>query len=107
MEFWHELPRPALHGTHIVKIVYDGHIFRWANPGGIRRYFWELISHLPPDWNPIVLGSEAGCPFPRHPGLEITARTSIRPRRVTQALQMAWWRQRTLPSARLFHPTYY
>lgn len=90
-----------------MNVFYDGHIFRWANPGGIRRYFWELITHLPPDWIPVVLGSDSSCPLPSHPGLRGRPRTALRPGRLTQAAQLAWWRRCELPRAQVFHPTYY
>lgn len=90
-----------------MNIAYDGHIFRWSNPGGIRRYFTELISHLPSDWCPVVLGSETGCPLPSHPQLRALARSTLRPRRWSHPLQTAWWRRHELSRAQIFHPTYY
>lgn len=86
-----------------VKIVYDGQMLRWG-AGGIARYFSEIISRLPQDSTPTVLGlDQSSHASLRHPNLRIVGRRSLRPR----ALRMLWWQKKYLGPAGVFHPTYY
>jgi glycosyltransferase involved in cell wall biosynthesis len=88
-------------------IAYDGHIFRWQRFGGISRYFSELITRLPSDLTPLVIGADATSALPLTPKLRLSHRGIIRPRRISQCLKRAWWTHVTLRSASIFHPTYY
>jgi glycosyltransferase involved in cell wall biosynthesis len=88
-----------------MKILYDGHMFRWQTYGGISRYFSELVSRLPADWEPVFLGVDRN--LPRHPQLQSSPVSSIRPRRFTQPLKVSYWRLRHFRNAQIFHPTYY
>jgi glycosyltransferase involved in cell wall biosynthesis len=91
-----------------MRILYDGHIFRWQKVGGVCRYFQEIISRLPPDWFPTLLGLESlNGHLPAHPGLEALRLSSIRPRRLSQPLKRFWWRQNQIRHTNLLHPTYY
>jgi glycosyltransferase involved in cell wall biosynthesis len=91
-----------------MRIVYDGHIFRWQKAGGISRYFNEIISRLPVDWQPLMLGTEArNGNFPVHPRLEVSPLCSFRPRRFSQPFKKTWWKLRYIQNARVFHPTFY
>lgn len=91
-----------------MRIVYDGHIFRWQKTGGISRYFFEIISRLPSEWRPTVLGIEArNGNLPSHSQLEISTLSSIKPRRFTQSVKKTWWKSRYVQQAHVFHPTFY
>src|SRR5262245_47738288 len=91
-----------------MRIVYDGHIFRWQKTGGISRYFLEILSRLPAEWRPTVLGIEArNGNLPSHPQVEISTLSSIKPRRFTQPVKKRWWKSRYVKQADVFHPTFY
>jgi glycosyltransferase involved in cell wall biosynthesis len=90
-----------------MRVVYDGHIFRWQQFGGISRYFREIVSHLPDDWIPIILGEDEYNLLPRHPRLVASNICSIRPRQLSQPVKRSWWSIRHLNRAKIFHPTYY
>jgi len=91
-----------------MRILYDAHIFRWQRAGGISRYFAELISRLPDEWSPTLFGLDGiSDNLPRHPRLDTSTLSSIRPRRYTQPLKLAYWKRCLLGSASLAHPTYY
>jgi glycosyltransferase involved in cell wall biosynthesis len=87
-------------------IVYDGHIFRWQSVGGVSRYFREIVSRLPNDWSPTIIG-EAGDNLPSHPNLVASKMSSVRPRRFSQPIKKRWWAKRYVSRADVFHPTYY
>lgn len=94
--------------TRSLKVVYDGHMFRWPSIGGITRYFTEVISRLPEDWTPAIVGAvRHPWQFPKHPRLEVSPLSSLRPRRFSQPLKKEWWKRRFLDKADVFHPTYY
>jgi glycosyltransferase involved in cell wall biosynthesis len=91
-----------------MQIVYDGHIFRWQKIGGVSRYFSEVISRLPSDCTPTIVGACTGAEnFPTHPKLRVSPLCSIRPRRFSQPLKTSFWRSNYLDSKAIFHPTYY
>jgi glycosyltransferase involved in cell wall biosynthesis len=90
-----------------MRVVYDGHIFRWQKAGGIRRYFTEIITHLPPDWTPIILGSNGDARLPSHGRLKVSMVSSTKPRRFTQPIKTAWWKLVYARDAAVLHPTYY
>jgi len=93
----------------VVNILYDGHVFRWQKgTGGVSRYFHAIISRLPRDWVPTLLGVDAGAGhLPAHPQLATSPLSAFRPRRLSQPLKRAYWKLRLLRSANLVHPTYY
>ncbi|HVM49403.1 MAG TPA: glycosyltransferase family 1 protein [Candidatus Acidoferrum sp.] len=91
-----------------MRILYDGHIFRWQRVGGVSRYFHEIISRLPADWCPTLLGLEAlNGHLPAHSRLKTSLLSSVRPRRFTQPVKRFWWKQSQIKQANLLHPTYY
>jgi glycosyltransferase involved in cell wall biosynthesis len=91
-----------------MKIAYDGHVFRWQKTGGVSRYFREIVSRIPEEWIPVLIGvEETHEGFPIHPRLRISRLSSVRPRRFTQPLKREYWTRQLLRSATLVHPTYY
>lgn len=90
-----------------MNVVYDGHVFRWQRVGGVSRYFREIISRLPAEWSPTILGAGNNNDLPNHPRGSFSPITSIRPRRFTQPIRRILWRRRHLERAAIFHPTYY
>jgi glycosyltransferase involved in cell wall biosynthesis len=91
-----------------MNIVYDGHIFRWQKTGGVSRYFREIISRLPSDWEPTVLGvQERNGNLPFHPRLKVSTLASVRPRRFSQPLKKEWWKAGCVRNANVLHPTFY
>jgi len=74
-----------------MRILYDGRVLRWQTVGGISRYFREIISHLPSDWSPMMLGVEkSNHDLVRHPQLKVSTLSTIRPRRFSQPVKTAW-----------------
>lgn len=91
-----------------MRLVYDGFIYRVQQAGGINRYFAEIISRLPENYEPIILGAESlGCNAPRHRNLRIVRPSALRPRRFSEIPKRLWWQMKYLKSADVFHPTYY
>ncbi len=90
-----------------MKIVFDGHIFRWQQIGGVSRYFREIIQRLPADWEPSVLGEARSERLPAHPRLHASPLSPVRPRSLTQPLCRRWWKWRHLRPAQVVHPTYF
>ena len=91
-----------------MNIVFDAHIFRWSKTGGVRRYFEEVISHLPHDWSPVLMGLDRNFDrLPVHPKLAVSRLTPLPPRRITQRLKRDWWQRRLLGPTSLLHPTFY
>lgn len=90
-----------------MNIVFDGHIFRWQQIGGVSRYFREIIQRLPTEWTPTILGEAAADRLPTHPRLRASALSPIRPRSLTQPIRRRWWDLRYLKSAQVIHPTYF
>jgi glycosyltransferase involved in cell wall biosynthesis len=91
-----------------MRILYDGQIFQMQKAGGINRYFAEIISGLPVDYQPLVTGVEDfGTNAPSHPNLERPRFKHFRPGRISNRVRERWWKPRLLGSLDLFHPTYY
>lgn len=91
-----------------MRILYDGRIFQMQRAGGINRYFAEIISGLPADYQPIITGVEDfGKNVPGHPNLEQPHFKSFRPGRISAWVRERWWKPRLLGRLELFHPTYY
>lgn len=91
-----------------MKIHYDGRVFQFQKAGGISRYFAEVISALPQDWEPVITGVEGfGENIPKHPHLKTETLPDFRPRRFRRHFQEQWWKPRLMRSVQLAHPTYY
>jgi len=90
-----------------MKIIYDGHVFRWQTVGGVSRYFREVISRLPLIWQPTILGEEHPSKTPNHPHIAASGLCSLRPRRLSQPAKTFWWKAAHISRAAVFHPTYY
>jgi glycosyltransferase involved in cell wall biosynthesis len=91
-----------------MRILYDGRVFQFQKAGGINRYFAEIISRLPADFQLLVTGvSDFGRNAPAHPRLELPQFRAFRPRRISRRVQEFWWKPRLLGGIDLFHPTYY
>jgi glycosyltransferase involved in cell wall biosynthesis len=91
-----------------MKVVYEGRIFRMQRAGGINRYFAEIITRLPKEWEPIIFGaSELGTNAPQRENLKICDGPYFRPRRISTKLRQLRWRFNFLRTASLLHPTYY
>jgi glycosyltransferase involved in cell wall biosynthesis len=91
-----------------MRLLYDGRVFQFQKAGGINRYFAEIISGLPVDWEPVVAGvSDFGSNVPSHPRLSMPVEPSFRPSRISRRVREQWWRPRLIESVELLHPTYY
>lgn len=91
-----------------MRILYDGRVFQFQKAGGINRYFAEIISGLPPDYQPLVTGvADFGKNAPSHPRLQQPRFRNFRPRRISARVREYWWKPRLLRGVDLFHPTYY
>lgn len=90
-----------------MKIVFDGQIYGIQRAGGINRYFAEIITHLPPEWSPSVIGvADFGANAPAHKNLRVCQGPSFRPRRVSKMIRQLRWKN-ALSGIDLLHPTYY
>lgn len=91
-----------------MRILFDGRVFQFQKAGGIGRYFAEVISGLPSDWEPIVAGvDDFGRSRPTHPRLSQISLPDFRPRRFRKRYQDRWWKPRLMQSVQVTHPTYY
>jgi glycosyltransferase involved in cell wall biosynthesis len=92
-----------------MKILYDGTVYCGQIPGGINRYFTNLISRLPKTDQPtLVTIHEMALRLPSQPNIEIISYRRFRPGRVSFALESAYFNFR-LSNTKfdLAHPTYY
>lgn len=94
-----------------MRILYDGQIYAKQNAGGINRYFANLISRLPEDFNPAFTTCQPqNVNYPDHPNLKtfFYNRFGFRPGRVSYWLEQYYFRTVTaLNSFDVVHPTYY
>lgn len=91
-----------------MNIAYDGHIFAVQVAGGINRYFAEIISRLPGDWNPLLFATpRLGANRPSHPNLRVLDGPTFEPQRISQAVRHFRWRTQVLRRASIIHPTCY
>ncbi|HTB85360.1 MAG TPA: glycosyltransferase family 1 protein [Candidatus Sulfotelmatobacter sp.] len=91
-----------------MKILFDSRIFQLQQAGGINRYFAEVISGLPPEWQPLVTGTDGfGENIPKHPRLCVKNPLKFRPARFERHYLQYWWKPRATRGIRLAHPTYY
>ncbi len=95
----------------MTKIFYDGEIYIRQRVGGINRYFDNIISKLPIDYEPIlttIKGYEET--LPRHPNLTLHSynRFGIKPGRLSFAIEPYYFRLLEKNSDfQIFHPTYH
>lgn len=94
-----------------MRILYDGVVFSTQRYGGVSRYFQNLISNLPLDFQPSITLCNSVCPIESfHPNLKLYTynRFSLRPGRLSY-----WWEKhyfRNIESRgkyKLIHPTDY
>ena len=51
-----------------MRILYDGRVFQMQKAGGVSRVFAEVISGLPADYHPVIIGvGDFGKNVPSHP----------------------------------------
>lgn len=92
-----------------MRILYDGAIYQWQSAGGINRYFANLISRLPNDFEPVLTTCRRqGFTYPTHPRLRVLGFKRFRPQSVSLKLERAYLgRVAALRNFNLVHPTYY
>ena len=94
-----------------MRILYDGEIYGVQKVGGISRYFDNIISRLPKDYQPILTSVRSRNDYhPSHPNLKLFnyKRLGFRPNRVCDWLEPYYFRLvETINSYQIFHPTYY
>jgi glycosyltransferase involved in cell wall biosynthesis len=94
-----------------MRILYDGEIYGIQKVGGINRYFDNIISRLPPDFEPILTSARSrNEPHPHHPNLKIFnyKRFGFKPGRVSYWLEKYYFRAvESINQPQIFHPTYY
>ena len=97
-----------------MRILYDGQIYATQAAGGINRYFANLISRLPEDFNPALTTLTTCQPrnvnYPTHPNLKtyFYKRFGFRPGAVSYWLEKHYFRAvASFNSFDLVHPTYY
>lgn len=92
-----------------MQILYDGAIYGYQKVGGINRYFDNIISKLPNDFNPTLTSVRPrNEPHPYHPNLKVFSYKQFRPRRVSLWLASYYFQLvGMLNNYQIFHPTYY
>ncbi|OBQ34711.1 MAG: mannosyltransferase [Anabaena sp. CRKS33] len=93
-------------------ILYDGEIYGAQKVGGISRYFDNIISRLPPEFEPTLTSPRSrNETHPHHPNLKIFnyKRFCFKPGRVSYWLEKYYFRavEATTNNPQIFHPTYY
>jgi glycosyltransferase involved in cell wall biosynthesis len=84
-----------------VRVLYDGYIYQLQKAGGVNRYFSELISRLPADFQPCLYTKV-------QPHLYPPAQCHLSRRKARALPEWAGWARRfIIPQSDLFHPTYY
>ena len=92
-----------------MRILYDGGASQERGAGGIKRYFMNLISRLPEDFEPHLTTCRAPEETePAHPRLRIHRFRRFRPQRVSLKLERAFFsRVANSHPFDIAHPTYY
>ena len=101
-----------------MRILYDGELYGWQATGGVNRYFANVISGLPRDFEPALLvARERAGRHPSHPNLKVyefgrrspvLERLSPRlGRRHADARDRRLWGAVGRARFDVFHPTYY
>jgi glycosyltransferase involved in cell wall biosynthesis len=92
-----------------MRILYDGGASQERGAGGIKRYFTNLISRLPADFEPhLTTCRAADGTDPSHPRLRIHRLRRFRPQRLSLKVEKAFFSR--VAASRAFdiaHPTYY
>ena len=94
-----------------MKILYDGEIYTIQRVGGINRYFDNLISRLPLNFEPILTSTRSrNDPHPHHPNLKVFnyKRYGFKPGRASYWLEKYYFRVvESINQSQVLHPTYY
>lgn len=92
-----------------MRILYDGSIYQERSAGGIKRYFSNLISRLPPDFEPHFTSCRSpSAGDPLHQFLRIHRFRRFRPQRFSVRLEKKFFgRVQDSRTFDLAHPTYY
>jgi len=101
-----------------MRILYDGELYGWQATGGVNRYFANVISGLPRDFEPsLLVASERAGEHPTHPNLKVYefGRRASRlgglwqrlGRRYAASRERRLWATVARVRFDLFHPTYY
>jgi glycosyltransferase involved in cell wall biosynthesis len=101
-----------------MRILYDGELYGWQATGGVNRYFANVISGLPRDFEPALLvARERAGRHPTHPNLKVyefghrspvLERLSPRlGRRYAGRRDRRLWEEVAGARFDVFHPTYY
>lgn len=92
-----------------MRILYDGQIYCLQSAGGINRYFQQLISFLPTDFEPIITTFRTHPDnWPSHPNLKVVQAPLFSPQRVARRVGRHYFQfasERLKPD--LIHPTFY
>ncbi|HYW21519.1 MAG TPA: glycosyltransferase family 1 protein [Nodularia sp. (in: cyanobacteria)] len=94
-----------------MQIFYDGEIYIRQSLGGINRYFYNLISRLPSEYEPIITSLKSyENNLPSHPNLTLHSynRFGIKPGRLSFALEPYYFGLlEKVSNYQIFHPTYH
>lgn len=93
----------------MLNILYDGKIFTTQKAGGINRYFSNLITSLPQEYNPVLnTFNIRNVNYPHHPNLKTHYFPLWKPRRLFNWCGENYFSQVTSwKDIDLVHPTYY
>ncbi|HEY7785967.1 MAG TPA: glycosyltransferase family 1 protein [Pyrinomonadaceae bacterium] len=97
------------HPKESMRILYDGGAYQEHRRGGIKRYFANLISRLPDDFEPELTSCRPpDVSEPSHPKLRIHRFRRFRPQRISLRFEALFFgRFRDARHFDLAHPTYY
>ena len=94
-----------------MRILYDGEIYGNQKVGGINRYFDNIISRLPQEFEPILTSVRSRNDYhPSHPNLKLFnyKRFGFKPGRLCYWLEQYYFQAvEATNSHQVFHPTYY
>jgi glycosyltransferase involved in cell wall biosynthesis len=94
-----------------MRILYDGEIYKFQKVGGINRYFDNIISRLPADFQPVLMTVRARSEHQlSHPNLRLLSckKSRFERRKIERLLDSYYFRLiEAVNSFEVFHPTYY
>ena len=93
----------------IMRIFYDGYVYKVQSAGGINRYFANLIKRLPDHFVPLLTTcKDYVLDYPAHPNLQGFKFKPVRPLRVSSRVEKYYFRYvEAGVNYDVAHPTYY
>jgi glycosyltransferase involved in cell wall biosynthesis len=94
-----------------MRILFDGYVYNFSSPGGIKRYFNNIIRRLPQCFIPTIANyQDPTINYPNHPNLTLLPykRFGWRPSKLSHGLERFYFKYKLAASyPEIVHPTYY